>query len=108
MVGLVHDLLPLPEELENNLITELVNYLTQSKSKQNKDNKPTGSYNDASSLNACHQILLHKILKELAREPIIFSNKTLGKFHFKTQINTYDYQENVDESDSDASETKRF
>ena len=102
LVGLVHDLLPLPEELENDLITQLVNYLTQSKSIQNKDTNPSGSYNGTSSLNACHQILLHKILKELAREPIIFSNKTLGKFHFKTQINNYDYQENVDESDSDA------
>ena len=87
--GILYDLQPLPTDLENELIRQLICSLTQSKVnfEDDEDDQENGTaiclINTFSKMKFNFSIYLQKIIKELIRNPINLNDKILGNFNFE-------------------------
>lgn len=104
MVGIIHELTPLDESVEDDLITQFISYLTHSRISINEsDDDDYGNSAHVSLLNTNKRldrkyfIILKKIIKELIKKPFVICDKTLGKTNFK-KLPHYDYEEEVMDS----------
>ncbi len=98
LAGLLHDLLPIPEQLENCLVEQLVSSLTHIQLDHYRHNEPINL--SQASLHQTNKLkfkLLHKFCKDMVRKPIFVCTKKLGKLNFNNTEakNDYDYEESV-------------
>lgn len=104
MITILHELLPLPPELEEDLVVQLVSNLCQSKIRSNEIDDENQHdiclLSDSIKLKRLNTSILCKIIKDLVREPVLISDKTLGKFKFNNKkALQFDYEESVKEED---------
>lgn len=106
LIEIIHELLPLERDLEDNLICHLIECLTHTKLKYEHDEYQIKENDDVVILNSAKKMqkkqfqFLHKIIKELCQKPFKLTNKALGKSRFKnetTKRHNYDYEEDVAE-----------
>ena len=110
IIGIIHDLLPLEDSLENELISQIISCLTQTKVTYHDYENESGVNGHVSLLNTTNRlknkqyIILHKLIKDLANKPFVLSDKTLGKSNFRKKSVTYsdlaDYAEEVMDMDT--------
>jgi hypothetical protein len=102
LISIVHYLLPLPFDLEDELCIQLVSNLSQMIIKNDLDN--TDNEQNMSLLNTTTRMkksnvdILCKLIKDLIQKPVFISDKTLGKFNFNNN-KQYDYEERVSDDE---------
>ena len=80
----------------------MLSNLSQSKIKNEEDHNDEQDIpliNTTNRLKKQNIEILCKILKELARDPVKLTEKTLGKFNFNNLTTNYDYEEKVEDED---------
>ncbi len=105
MITIIHSIIPLPLDLENDLIIQLISSLSQTKLKNEEENNDEQNIPLINPINRMKQKnvdILCKIIKELIKDPVKISEKSLGNFNFgNSPKNSYDYEENVQDYDTD-------
>lgn len=105
MITIVHSIIPLPLDLENDLIIQLISSLSQTKLKNEEENNDEQNIPLINPINRMKQKnvdILCEIIKELIKDPVKISEKSLGNFNFgNSPKNSYDYEENVQDYDTD-------
>jgi hypothetical protein len=105
LITIIHSIIPLPLDLENDLIIQLISSLSQTKLKNEEENNDEQNIPLINPINRMKQKnvdILCKIIKELIKDPVKISEKSLGNFNFgNSPKNSYDYEENVQDYDTD-------
>jgi len=105
LITIVHSIIPLPLDLENDLIIQLISSLSQTKLKNEEENNDEQNIPLINPINRMKQKnvdILCEIIKELIKDPVKISEKSLGNFNFgNSPKNSYDYEENVQDYDTD-------
>jgi hypothetical protein len=105
LITIIHSIIPLPLDLENDLIIQLISSLSQTKLKNEEENNDEQNIPLINPINRMKQKnvdILCEIIKELIKDPVKISEKSLGNFNFgNSPKNSYDYEENVQDYDTD-------
>ena len=106
LIGIVGELMPLESSLEDDVISKIISFLTQSRLEfgeydfESEFDEKVSLLNTSNRMKSKRYAILHKLFKELIRKPFVLSDKTLGKSQFKKNV-TYkevaDYAEEVND-----------
>ena len=112
MIGVISELLPLEASLEDDVISKVIAFLTQSRLECGEYDFESEFDGKISLLNTTNRMkskrfaILHKLFKELIGKPFVLSDKALGKSHFKKNVTYKEFDEEF-EVDDDYEHTKR-
>ena len=126
-MSVINDLLPLPSEIEDKLIIQVLSSLCHTRIelddnrfdkkssdlREEKDETTNVFFPNVNTYMKSNQAaLLFKIFMDLAHTPVDVLDNKLGKFKFKKNVSYYDYEEEVrydnDKSYDDYAAKSRF
>jgi len=102
LISIVHILLPLPIDLEDELCIQLVSNLSQMIIRNDnildhENDNNISLLNTTTRMKKTNVDILCNLIKDLIKSPIFISDKTLGKFNFNNK--QYDYEERVSDDE---------
>ena len=113
LIGIISELTPLESTLEDDVISKIISFLTQSRLEfgeydfESEFDGKVSLLNTSNRMKSKRYAILHKLFKELIGKPFVLSDKTLGKSTFKKNLTFKEYADYAEEVDDSYEYSKR-